>query len=62
MNTWGDLFNTRQQLALITFAEKVKAAHQEMMGHGYDEEYAKAVVSYLALCISRCSDFGSTLV
>ena len=59
---WGGLFNPRQKLALITFAEKVKAAYQEMMGHGFDEEYAKAVVSYLALCISRCSDFGSTLV
>ena len=25
MNTWGDLFNPRQKLALITFAEKVRA-------------------------------------
>ena len=24
MNTWGDLFNARQKLALITFVEKVK--------------------------------------
>ena len=62
MLKWGDLFNARQQLALITFAEKVKAAHQEMVAQGFDEEYAKAVVSYLALCVSRCSDFESTLV
>ncbi|MGQ9513422.1 DUF1156 domain-containing protein, partial [Thermodesulfitimonas sp.] len=26
MNTWGDLFNPRQKLALITFAEKVRRA------------------------------------
>ncbi len=62
MNTWGDLFNARQKLALITFVEKVKAAYQKMVAEGVDGEYAKAVVSYLALCISRCSDFESTLV
>ena len=59
---WGDLFNARQKLALITFARKVKAAYQEMMAERIDGEYAKALVSYLALCISRCSDFESTLV
>jgi adenine-specific DNA methylase len=31
MNTWGDLFNARQKLALITFAEKVRQAYGEMM-------------------------------
>ena len=59
---WGDLFNARQKLALITFVEKVKNAYQEMVSQKVDREYAKAVVSYLALCISRCSDFETTLV
>ena len=49
LTKWGDLFNARQELALITFVEKVKAAYQKMVVAGYDEEYAKAVVSYLAL-------------
>ena len=31
LNTWGDLFNARQKLALITFVEKVKAAYQKMI-------------------------------
>ena len=62
MNTWGDLFNGRQKLALITFVGKVKEAYQQMMVEGVDGEYARAVVSYLALCISRCSDFEDTLV
>ena len=62
MHTWGDLFNARQKLALITFAEKVRTAHQRMVVEGVDGEYAKAVVSYLALCVSRCSDFETTLV
>ena len=53
MDTWGDLFNFRQKLALITFVEKVRTVYQEMASEGVDEEYAKAVVSYLALTFDR---------
>jgi len=59
--SWGDLFNSRQKLALITFVEKVKQAYDKMIVEGYDKEYAKAVVSYLALIISRISDFETVL-
>ena len=61
MHTWGDLFNARQKLALITFAEKVKKAHQKMLDEGVDEDYAKAVVSYLALGLDMAAAFGNTL-
>ena len=53
---WGDLFNARQKLALITFVEKVKEAYQKMGAEGVDAEYAKAVVSYLALGVDRVAD------
>ncbi|BCX03096.1 MAG: hypothetical protein KatS3mg053_1034 [Candidatus Roseilinea sp.] len=49
LNTWSDLFNPRQALALITFADAVRRAHAEMRAHGYPEEFAKAVTAYLAL-------------
>jgi len=58
---WGDLFNTRQKLALITFVEKVRQVHEKMLTEGAEEEYAKAVVSYLALGVDRLADFGSVL-
>ena len=61
MLRWGDLFNARQKAALITFAEKVKKAHQKMLDEGIDEDYAKAVVSYLALGVDRVAVFGSSL-
>jgi adenine-specific DNA methylase len=61
MNTWGDLFNARQKLALITFAEKVKQAYASMLKERYEEEYAKAVVSYLGCVIGRLTDSSSTL-
>jgi adenine-specific DNA methylase len=53
MNTWGDLFNYRQKLALITFTEKVRLAYKKMIEEGLDKDYAKALVSYLALGIDR---------
>ncbi|WP_456444007.1 DUF1156 domain-containing protein [Thermococcus sp.] len=55
MTKWGDLFNDRQKLALITFAEKVRQAYERMLEEGYDEEYAKAVVTYLAMALTKVS-------
>jgi len=49
MNTWGDLFNSRQKLALITFVDKVREAYRKMVEEGYEEDYARGVVTYLGL-------------
>jgi len=61
MLKWGDLFNSRQKLALITFTEKVRLAYKKMIEEGYDKEYAKAVVSYLALLLGKLADWNSVL-
>ena len=53
---WGDLFNSRQKLALITFTERVRKAYKKMIEEGYDEEYAKAVVSYLGISINNLAE------
>lgn len=45
---WGDLFNSRQMLAALTFIEKIKEAHALMLEE-FEPEYAKVIVSYLAL-------------
>jgi adenine-specific DNA methylase len=57
MLKWGDLFNSRQKLALITFTEKVRLAYKKMLEEGYDKDYAKAVVSYLGLGVDRVASF-----
>ncbi|WP_227763401.1 DUF1156 domain-containing protein [Zhaonella formicivorans] len=62
MTTWGDLFNPRQKLALITFAEKVREAYELMLAEGYGEEYTRAVVTYLALIFDRLADKNANLV
>ncbi|MEM2619574.1 MAG: DUF1156 domain-containing protein, partial [Candidatus Hadarchaeales archaeon] len=61
MKVWGDLFNSRQKLALITFVEKVRQAHEKMINEGMDEEYAKTVGSYLALMLGKLEDWNSVL-
>jgi adenine-specific DNA methylase len=61
MTTWGSLFNARQKLALITFAEKVRQAHGRMVAEGYEPKFARAVVTYLGLGIDELTRFTSTL-
>lgn len=58
---WGDLFNPRQKLALITFAEKVRQAHEKMLAEEYETEYAHAVATYLALGVDELARFTSVL-
>jgi adenine-specific DNA methylase len=62
MTRWGDLFNTRQKLALITFAEKVRKVHKKMLAEGADAEFAKAVATYLAIIFNRLADKNANLV
>lgn len=61
LQVWGDLFNSRQKLALITFSEKVRQAQKLMLEMGFEGEYAKAVATYLALGVDRLADYNSGL-
>jgi len=60
--TWGELFNARQLIALITFVEKVKLAYDRMLKEGYDKEYAKAIATYLGLGVDWAANKNSTIV
>ena len=62
MTKWRDLFNPRQTLAMIVFLEKIRLAHQQMLDDKYDEEYAKAVTTYLAFMLDRLADKIANLV
>ncbi|MEI9479698.1 MAG: DUF1156 domain-containing protein, partial [Deltaproteobacteria bacterium] len=59
--TWGELFNTRQKLALVTFTDLVRKSYKKMVFEGYNEEYAKVVTTYLSFGIDRLVDYGSKL-
>ncbi len=61
MTKWGDLFNSRQKLTLITFVEKVNLAYRKMIEEGYEEEYARVLTTYLAFAVDRLASFSTTL-
>jgi len=68
MDKWGDLFNARQKLALITFMDKIREAYYKILDELKDrddiedkEDYAKAGVTYLALMLGKLEDWNSTL-
>lgn len=49
MTRWGDLFNPRQKLALVTLVEKVRLAHSEMLERGIDATWTPC-----AGCKQKC--------
>ena len=59
-DTFGNIFNDRQLLALTTFARLVREAHAAMREWGIEEEYAKAVTTYLGLAVDRQATRTST--
>jgi adenine-specific DNA methylase len=61
MRAWGDLFNSRQKLALIVFTEMIRKAYAKLLSEGYEEEYAKAITEYLALTLDRLADQNNNL-
>lgn len=58
---WGELFNPRQLLSLLTFCDAVRRAYEEMVRIGYPEEFAKAVTVYLSINLNRMADKGAKL-
>lgn len=58
---WGELFNPRQALSLVTFAKWVREAHAEMQRQGMDEEWARGVATYLGILADRLADRASTV-
>lgn len=64
--TWGSIYNPRQALAMATFARHVRSVVTEVKRANADlgddsEEFARAVATYIGLCVSKLSDFCSTI-
>lgn len=60
IKTWGGLFNSRQLLTLVTLAAKIRQSYAVISQETGDDEYAKAVITYLALALDRVADYCST--
>lgn len=57
---WGQIYNSRQLLAITTFAEKIREVYRRML-IDTNAEYAKAITTYLALVLDRTADFSNSL-
>lgn len=57
--TWGDLFNYRQQLVLVSFVEKIRDLYKELSKK--DQKNAKVILSYLSLAFDRLADYNSSM-
>ena len=58
---WGDLYNSRQKLAMMTFSEKIGLAYKKMLDLGYENDFAVAITTYLGIIHSKLADWNSTL-
>ncbi len=64
--TWGSIYNPRQALAMATFARHVRGIASEVRDANRElgdeaEEFSRAVTTYLGLCVSKLSDFLSSI-
>jgi adenine-specific DNA methylase len=60
MTQFKNLYNQRQQLALLEFCHEVQQVAKHLEQQIEDDGYRQAVVAYLSLAVGRLSDFNST--
>ena len=73
MPTWKDIFNGRQQLALVTFLDKVKGSYGRIQAEcekiekgvggtavGFPK-FSQAILGYLAVFLGRSADFLTSI-
>lgn len=61
LDNFGKLFTSRQLLALMTFVKWVRLTHQKLIHQGYEEEFGKAIATYLSLGVTKIANRGSNL-
>lgn len=60
INTWGELFNARQLLSLLCFADKIRLATRKIAQQNNDE-FSKAVATYLAFTFDKLATYCCSL-
>jgi len=61
INEWRLLFTPCQLLSIGTFMKWTRSAKQEIMNHGYNQEWGEAILSQLAIGIDKLADRQSAL-
>ena len=61
MKTYADLFTNRQLTALTSLSDLIIEAQSRATSDSGSIEYGNAIATYLALAVSRLSDYASTI-
>lgn len=61
MNTYGDIYTNRQLAALDALCTALGDVRVALADLNADDEYTSAILTYLGMTISKCSDYWSTL-
>jgi putative DNA methylase len=61
INEWGHLFSGRQKLSFIQFLKAITSAHDSMTGKYRDQDFAKAIVTILAIGLDKLIDSNSSI-
>ncbi|MBI5293539.1 MAG: DUF1156 domain-containing protein, partial [Chloroflexi bacterium] len=61
LERFGDLFTSRQQLALLVFAKECKNACSTIREQSYSEDRVVTITTYLGILTDRLADYSSTL-
>ena len=62
MKEWGDLFTSRQLVAITALSDLVRDAREQMVADGADKEYSDAVATYLAFAVDRVAQTNCKLI
>ena len=60
LSKWSDIFNPVQLATLTTFVRSIHSAHSRITSH-WEDDYATALTTYLALGLDRGADHWSAL-
>jgi putative DNA methylase len=61
MTKHKDLFTPRQLTALATFSDLIPKVHSQLIADGATQEFANAVVTYLAFAVDKMADTNCSL-
>ncbi|MGI8605365.1 MAG: DUF1156 domain-containing protein [Verrucomicrobiales bacterium] len=59
--TWGDLFSSRQKLAITTLQRVTRKVYAKLSDQHNDEQFARAVFLLLAFAVDKQADYSSSL-
>jgi len=57
---WGDLFNERQKLALIVYADKIRTVCEIILSFNYPIDFTKSIVTYLGVSLDKIAIYQTT--